>query len=695
MRKLSVGLLVAGVIMGAAFTPQTYAQGIEQLLIRNVPVPTPRPDTVITSSTLKQAQQTRIVTGTVQRPVRAIRGTLAQGFDALADGNVARAQGIRFGMQAGSLDRKLLAWAIAISGKDGVGSGAIAKIASDLRDWPGQKAMARNAERALADETLSSSQVIQAFNGNPPVTAEGAITLANAYRAIGNRKTARNVIAPFWRNETLSKSLETKILASLSDVLTRDDHRYRMHQLFYNDRVRAAQRVAAKAEQFSLAKARAAVVRKSDNAKSAILGVAPSSKADPGYTFARIEYARRIQNFPLAISLLQTAPRDPVKLIDGDEWWVERRIAARIAIEKGDPKTAYRLVSQHSAQSASSIIDAEFHAGWVALRFLNDGSTAQRHFSNILKHATRPISKARGYYWLGRASAGETAKAYFRSAAGFTGTYYGQLAAHALGTRKLFVSNPRPTSKDRATYASRDMVRAIARLEALGKDGWADAFYRHLAKTLTSPGELALLAAAAERKGAYQLSLQIGKIANGRGFDVDTLTWPIGAIPGTQKMTKRDRALAYAISRQESTFNKAAVSKANARGMMQLLPGTAKAVAKRIGYKYSYKRLTTDAAYNAKLGSAYLDEQLQDFGGSYVLTFAAYNAGPRRVSEWIERFGDPRGKSLVDVIDWVEQIPFTETRNYVQRILENYQMYKARIAGSGLQIAQDLTRGRR
>ncbi|MEM7289708.1 MAG: lytic transglycosylase domain-containing protein, partial [Pseudomonadota bacterium] len=206
--------------------------------------------------------------------------------------------------------------------------------------------------------------------------------------------------------------------------------------------------------------------------------------------------------------------------------------------------------------------------------------------------------------------------------------------------------------------------------------------------------ELAILAADAERTGNYRLSLQIGKIANGRGFDVDTLAWPIGAIPSSAKIGSDNKALAYAISRQESAFDKAAVSGANARGLMQLLPGTAKAVARRTGNPYSYKRLTRDAAYNATLGTAYLSEQLAEFGNSYVLTFIAYNAGPRRVTQWIERFGDPRGKPLDEVIDWVEQIPFTETRHYVQRVLENYQVYKARLSGSRLSISQDLVRGR-
>jgi len=238
-----------------------------------------------------------------------------------------------------------------------------------------------------------------------------------------------------------------------------------------------------------------------------------------------------------------------------------------------------------------------------------------------------------------------------------------------LGVKKLNVKRVKPSSTDRSNYQSRELIRAIKRLEAIGSGWRADSIYRHLALTLKSSGEVAILAADAERKGDYSLSLQIGKLAHGRGLKVDTLA--------------------------ESAFNKRAVSPANARGLLQLLPGTAKAVARKKGLKYSFKRLTNDAGYNATLGASYLSEQLDNFDDSYILTFAAYNAGPRRVDEWIERFGDPRGKPLNEVIDWVEQIPFKETRSYIQRILENYQVYKTRISGSSLNLEQDLRRGRR
>lgn len=204
-----------------------------------------------------------------------------------------------------------------------------------------------------------------------------------------------------------------------------------------------------------------------------------------------------------------------------------------------------------------------------------------------------------------------------------------------------------------------------------------------------------MLSARAEKNGNASLALQIGKIAYARGISVDTLSWPIGAIPKSAKIGNTGRALAYAIARQESAFNPKAVSPANARGLLQLLPGTAKLVAKKQGLKYSYKRLTSDPAYNATLGAAYLSDQLDTFDNSYILTFAGYNAGPSRAKEWLERYGDPRGKGIEHVVDWIERIPFTETRNYVQRVMENYQIYKARLQGGRFDIASDLIHGRR
>jgi soluble lytic murein transglycosylase len=267
------------------------------------------------------------------------------------------------------------------------------------------------------------------------------------------------------------------------------------------------------------------------------------------------------------------------------------------------------------------------------------------------------------------------------------------LAAQRIGLDSVKVGYPHPSMADHEKFARREPVRAIKRLKAMGQESLADMLCRNLAAELTSPGELTLLAVMAENRGDHFLALKVGKIASSRGIDIGSLSHPMGAIPTSANISGSGKALAYAIARQESEFNMAAVSGAGAHGLLQLLPGTAKEMAKKAGMTYSKARLTTDAGYNATLGAAFLGDQLGRFDGSYVLTFVGYNAGPGRALDWIKRYGDPRGQDIDAVVDWIERIPFTETRSYVQRVMENYQVYKMRLSGK-FDIVGDLVKGR-
>jgi len=434
----------------------------------------------------------------------------------------------------------------------------------------------------------------------------------------------------------------------------------------------------------------------SPKAAALIKAIDPKWQNDPGALFARIVYQQKQDNYTAAAALLAKRPQDEMSLVVPSQWWDEQRIVSRGLLDQGKFKEAYKVVADHAAVEPTDVAEAEFHAGWYALRGLQDGALATKHFQSILKASSKPITASRAFYWLGRAaeqSGSGKAKDYYSKAAAWPSTFYGQLATNKLGLPLPKVTYPTPSDADRADYKTRESVLAIGRLKAAG-DGWrADNLYRGLAEQLNSPGELALLAASAEKSGNHQLSLQIGKTAYARGINVAALAFPMGVIPDNANISASGKALAYAIARQESAFNPAAVSSANARGLLQLLPGTAKNVAKSMGIAYSKERLTTDPGYNAALGSHYLGQQISDFGGSYILTFIAYNAGPKRVPEWIKRYGDPRGKSLDDIVDWVERIPFSETRNYVQRVTENYQVYKARL-GQTADIAHDLKFGR-
>lgn len=688
MKKTAFGLMAATL---AATVWSAWAGPAPDAVI---PLPFVKPDAPTLPAFLSATPE---VTGSILRPNAPLDvSDLKAGLDALSSRDALRAISIRNALPATSLDRHILTWAIAISGQKDVASSEIVTAQRELTGWPGTATFRANAERAMLRENVPAPQIIASFGANRPETPEGTIALAQALNASGQSAQAQNLIRQLWISDGMDKELEDRVLSQFSSLLSTADHKTRMDYLMYRSRVSQAKRFGDLGKAPSLYTAWAAVLQRANNAPAALNAVDPALRNDPAYLFARIENLRHQQKYEDAAKFLAQAPKDQGKLVNPGEWWNERRIVARGLADLGDFKGAYTIVANHSATSPTDIADAEFHAGWYALRALHDTASAARHFNTLLQTSNRPLSASRANYWLGRtAEAGGpgNARDYFTKAAAHPGTFYGQLAAARIGTTTLNVTYPSPTDADRQHFADREAVRAIERLEAAGYSWRADGLYRALAEQVDSPGELAILASRAEKNNNHQVSLQIGKTAFSRGIDAAALAYPIGVIPGSANISGSGKALAYAIARQESAFNPAAVSPANARGLLQLLPGTAKGVASRHGMDFTQAKLTTDAGYNATLGAHYLGEQIDSFGGSYILTFIAYNAGPKRVPEWITRYGDPRGKPIDDVVDWIERIPFPETRNYVQRVMENYQVYKTRL-GQKADIVTDLRDGR-
>ena len=451
------------------------------------------------------------------------------------------------------------------------------------------------------------------------------------------------------------------------------------------------------AAQGRLVDARVAVIRKQRSAGGKLGAVPRSLRSDPGYIFSRIQYLRRTGKVTQAADLLIKAPRDVSKLINHREWWIERRLLSRIMLNKGDARRAYKIASRHTAQSGKDISEAEFHAGFFALRYLKDHKTAAVHFEKSWKKASRARDKSRGLYWQGRSweAAGnrQVAEKFYKAAASPV-YYYGQLALEELGQTKLRLAHPPAASGDvKAQFEKRELVRAVKRLKAVGHRKRSGPIFRHLARRLNNPSEIALAHRLAQSYGLHQYAVQIGKIALSRDMPAHKMAFPLNVIPKSAKTNGVDKALIYALTKQESVFNISAISRANARGLMQMLPATARSTAKKLGVRYSKSKLTSDPNYAVRLGSHFLKENLDRFGGSYILTFAAYNAGPGRPPQWIERFGDPRTRR-VSSIDWVERIPFTVTRDYVMKLMENLQVYEARIHDRRLDISKDLKRGR-
>ncbi|WP_336279011.1 lytic transglycosylase domain-containing protein [Bartonella sp. CB175] len=674
-----------------------FAQKI--LLHEKAPIPLDRPSTFPTPKKI-QIPRKQILRITYNTPTIGNITTLTQlkaGLDALSNNNITKTIALRNSMQRDNLDRHILTWAIGLSNKDNIPSTEIFNAINELPGWPAITVMQRNAERAFINETRSAHAIIQKFSHHPPLTAEGMVVFTKALIITRQITRARQIIAPWWHKTKLNEKEEELILNNVSSILKPIDHLKRMKFMLYAKRIDSAKRVAKLAHAQSLFNAFAAVERNDPNAAQKLRSVDRSWRKDPLLQFAQIRYLRRAGQYSAAAALMMKAPRDALSLINPDAWWVERRVLSRETLDLNKPQIAYQLVATHIDTTSSLTIDAEFHAGWYALRFLHNPKLAMRHFSRIPQLSSTPISASRGYYWMGKTAEilGEhkNAQYYFHRAAHFDTTYYGQLAASRLNRKKLNISFPKPTTTERQNFNARKTIKVIKRLELAGYGNLAKIFYKDLGKKIKSPGELALLAVMAEKNGDYYTSLKIGKTAVFQGKNVGALAHPIGAIPTSANISTTKQALVYAIARQESEFNPRAISRAGAQGMLQLLPSTAKELAKKYSIAWSPQKFSSDADYNITLGVHFLGEQLEHFNGSYILTLIGYNAGSRRASEWIKRYGDPRGQSLDQVIDWIERIPYPETRNYVMRVMENYEVYKARLTGI-TDIKADLIAGR-
>lgn len=424
----------------------------------------------------------------------------------------------------------------------------------------------------------------------------------------------------------------------------------------------------------ALAKAREALNDK------LVAALPASMKQDPTLIFARIHKLRSENKILEAAALMAGAPRDPALLVNPDEWWVERRMLARKLLDIGDAKTAFKITAEHSAGTRENRIEAEFHAGWIALRFLDDPTLALVHFANCAKQAETPISIARAAYWQGRAVEalglkGE-ATVHYQTASSQSTSYYGQLARARLGRSDLEVRRPARI----ATGDDRHMaIRTVELLEALEQKDLSGPLAIETVRNLNDEAQIAALAEVLTRAGNAGVTLSVGKIASQRGFALDEPAFPTFGIPNYEPLVRSvEKPLVYAIARQESAFTTQALSTAGAKGLMQMLTSTARSTAQRAGVTFDESRLINDPAFNAQLGSAHLADLLGEYRNSHILTFAAYNAGGKRVREWINAYGDPRDPN-VDPVDWIERIPISETRNYVQRIVENLQMYRVRM----------------
>lgn len=592
--------------------------------------------------------------------------------------------------------RKLAEWIILRSEDNGATVERYRAFLSANPSWPSQTFLRRRLEAAMWDDRRDDSVAWSWFENESPISAKGRFALAKAMLARGDRANAERLVREAWRSDAMSEDTENNALEQFGALLTPGDQKARMDTLLYGSEHEAALRAANRlgAGYVALARARIAAYKKAPNTRALLDAVPRELHGDPGFIFSKIQLLRREEKFAEAAQLMLSAPRDPNRLYNLDEWWIERRLLARKMIDTEQFRSAY-LIARDAALPSRDIYktEQEFTAGWIALRFLNDPAAAAQHFARIGVGSVNPTTLARAGYWQGRAAeaAGrqqEARNAYARAAEQST-SYYGQLARAKLGLPQIGLnSQPRGRGAERL-----EIVRAAQLLYELDERALAVPMLADMGEN-GDPQVLAGLGELTQHYGDARGMLLVGKAALNRGLPFDFYAYPVNGIPRfTQIGPEVERSIVYAIARQESAFNPSVVSPARAYGLMQVTPDAARYVCKRHGATYDLARLKNDSSYNATLGAAELGGLLEDYRGSYIMTFAAYNAGRGSVRKWIDRYGDPRDPK-VDAVDWVELIPFSETRNYVQRIMENLQVYRARFGGgSRLQIEADLRRG--
>jgi len=592
--------------------------------------------------------------------------------------------------------QKLVEWAL-LRSESGAGFERYAAFIRANPHWPSIPLLRRRAEARLWQERRDAATVRRFLDGEP-TSARGRLALARVLIGEGDRAGAEREIRVAWQSAELSAETEAATLDEFHNVLTRADHTARMDRRIGAKDFGAAMRAAKRLGSNEVAIVKACTAAEANSAKAGALldAVSGEARRDLGYALCRLHWLLRRDNVAGAASLVLAASGEDLQRQDTDEWWRERRVLARRLLDLGKPETAYRVVHE-AAPPANPYYRAEFHfmAGWIALRFLADPATAIGHLSRVDEGSADPIVRARAAYWRGRAAeaAGQfhEMRAQYEAAVRYPTAYYGQLARARLGLDEVALRRP---PAEPMQDVSRELLHAADILYAIGERDLVFSFVSDLAEHGSDDAALAALGQLTARYNDARAMLPIGKTALARGLAMDLYAFPdIGVPPYNAIGPQVDRCIIYSIVRTESAFDQRDKSPANAVGLMQVTPAAGRDTAKRFGAVYDWKRLVSDPVYNMQMGAGEIAGLLKDYRGSYILTFAAYNAGRGSVKKWIDRYGDPRDPK-VDAVDWVELIPFSETRNYVQRIMENLQVYRARFGGgTRLQIDADLRRG--
>ncbi len=551
-------------------------------------------------------------------------------------------------------------------------------------DYPRIDRIRYLAEHKLSTESVSPKKIINWFGEKDPLSGYGKMILGESYILVGDKNKGTKLIKEGWITADLSKNELKYFRKKFKKYLNADDYIKRADYLAWNgDRWDLQRLIRYLPKDYELLyNARHLLMSKGYGVDQAIANVPQKFKNDAGLNYDRLKWRRKKGRVDSSAEILLKIRNDKEYLVRPDKWWKEREIISRALLYKKKYEVSYKISSNHGMTEGSEYAAAEWMSGWIALSFLNDPLTAKNHFKNFYENVSYPISLSRGAYWLGRAyekiGEREQSNDWYREATKYLTTYYGQLAFLKLNPNGKFEldKDMEIDPKYRIQFFNKELVKISYLLDELKKDKYTKHILRHLANDNIAKGSEVLAAELATSINRYDFAIQVSKIASYQKRFHNKYNYPIISTP--KYINKRkipESALILSIIRQESEFDLEANSHAGAKGLMQLMPYTAKLVSKQAKLPYSKSRLTTDPEYNINLGSHYIAGLILQYDGAYPFAVAAYNAGPNRVKYWKKINKDPQ-KKQVDYVDWVELIKFRETRNYVQRVMENYNVYR-------------------
>jgi len=540
------------------------------------------------------------------------------------------------------------------------------------------------AEHKLSNKKISPRKIIDWFNQKDPFSGYGKMILGESYILTGNKNLGTNLIKEGWVTADLSKSELRFFRKKFKKYLNADDYIKRADYLAWNNKYWDLKRLLRylPKDYELLYNARQLLMSKSYGVDQAIKKVPKKFKNDAGLNYDRLKWRRKRGRVDGSVEILTKIKNTKEYLVRPDKWWTEREIISRSLIYKKKYELAYKIASNHAMTEGADFAEAEWMSGWIALSFLDDPLLAKDHFENFYNNVGYPISVSRGAYWLGKTykklGDEELSTQWFKEATNYLTTYYGQLAFLELNPNSVFeLSKDLDVNKKYRDYFFRkELIKVVYLLDALDEDKYTKFILRHLANDNINSGSEILAAELSTNIGRFDFAIQIAKLASYEKRFHNKFNYPIISTPKYINGRKiPESAFILSIIRQESEFDLSANSHAGAKGLMQLMPYTAKLVAKQAKLPYSRSRLTTDPEYNINLGSHYIAGLILNYDGAYPFAIAAYNAGPNRVKYWKRINKDPQ-KKQIDYVNWIELIKFRETRNYVQRVLENYNVYR-------------------